>query len=370
MRTTLLVFLFTFLLAGRLGAAVGPAVDEAVKTAIDRGQTPGAVVLVLHEGKVIHRKAYGLRAKQPAKVAMTADTVFDMASLTKSIATASSIMLLVERGKLKLTEPVAHYWPAFGKNGKKDITLDQLLLHTSGLIADNPLADYKGGIAKAFENIAALKPTNKPGERFVYSDVNYIVLGHLVELVSGMPLDAFARKNLFEPLGMKETGFRPSPELCKRAAPTTKRDGKWIVGEVHDPRAHLLGGVAGHAGLFSTADDLAIFTRMLLAGGKHNGKQILSAQTVRLLTGAKAVPRGKRTRGWDVDTAYSGPRGTLFPKGVSYGHTGFTGTSIWIDPKSQTVVIILANRVHPDGKGDVRALRRAVATAVAKAVGL
>jgi uncharacterized protein YbbC (DUF1343 family) len=300
---------------------------------------------------------------------MTADTVFDLASLTKPVATATSLMLLVERGKLRLSDRVAEYLPTFGQEGKDRLTVEQLLLHVSGLIADNPEADYRDGPAKAFERIDALKPTAAPGARFVYSDVNFIVLGRLVERVAGVPLDEFARTNVFEPLGMAETTFRPKGELKARAAPTEQREGRWMLGEVHDPRSYALGGVAGHAGLFSTADDLARYARMLLRGGTLDGRRVLAAATVRTMTEPRPVPGGLRALGWDVNTAYSKNRGDLFPRDRSFGHTGFTGTSIWVDPGSDTAVIFLSNRVHPDGKGNVTRLRGQVATLAATAVG-
>jgi CubicO group peptidase (beta-lactamase class C family) len=204
--------------------------------------------------------------------------------------------------------------------------------------------------------------------KFTYSDVNFIVLGELVERLSGKPLDEFARAEIFGPLGLTDTGFRPEGKVKERCAPTEQRDGKWMVGEVHDPRAALLGGVAGHAGLFGTADDLAVFARMILNGGAHDGKTLLEPATVKLLTEPHPVPGGKRTHGWDVDTSYSANRGDVFPRGTSFGHTGFTGTSLWIDPSSRTAVIFLSNRVHPNGKGNVTRLRNQVATIAARAV--
>jgi uncharacterized protein YbbC (DUF1343 family)/CubicO group peptidase (beta-lactamase class C family) len=351
-------------------------IDDAVNAAVERGQLPGAVVLVLHRGEVVYRKALGFRSLQPDRMRMTEDTVFDLASLTKPIATSASIMLLVEQGKLRLSDPVAKYRPGFAVKGKDTITLEMLLLHTSGLVADNAVADYQDGKAKALERIDALGTLSPPGSRFRYSDVNFIILGELVEQVSGQPLDVFARKNFFEPLGMTETGFRPAETLRARCAPTEKRDGKWITGEVHDPRAHLLGGVAGHAGLFSTANDLARFARMILEGGSLDGKRVLSSVTVQQWTRTRPVPLsegekappGLRAYGWDAQTSYSSNRGEVFPAGFSFGHTGFTGTSIWIDPTTSTAVIFLSNRVHPEGKGNVNRLRGQVATLAATAV--
>jgi CubicO group peptidase (beta-lactamase class C family) len=343
-------------------------IDGVMREAIERGDCPGAVILIVRDGRVVWRKAYGERARQPGAVAMTADTVFDLASLTKPVATATSVMLLIEQGKLRLADSVSDRLPAFGQKGKEKITVEHLLLHTSGLIADNPEADYRDGRDKALERVHALTPRTAPGERFVYSDVGFIVLGELVAKVSGMSLDAFARKNVFEPLGMSDTGFRPGDKLKSRAAPTVQREGRWLVGEVHDPRAAALGGVAGHAGLFGTADDLAAFAQMMLGEGAFKGKRVLKAETVRLMTAPRAVPGGQRAYGWDVATAYSANRGKGFTKGEGYGHTGFTGTSLWIDPPSKTAVIFLSSRLHPEGKGNVNRLRGDIATIAAEAL--
>lgn len=341
-------------------------IDAVIEGALKQHRLPGAVVEVVHQGKVVFRKAYGFRSLRPVQKLMTVDTVFDLASLTKPFATATSAMILVEQRKLDLSAPVARYWPEFGDHSKEHITVEQLLLHTSGLIPDNPLSDYRHGKTAAFERIAALAPQTAPGTRFRYSDVNYIVLGHLIERLSGQRLDDFALKHIYQPLGLRDTTFRPDASLRNRAAPTEKRDGHWLVGEVHDPRAALLDGVAGHAGLFSTTDDVAVLCQMLLNGGVYGGKRILKPATVRLMTQSRRVPGGYRALGWDMQTAYSSNRGS-FPFG-SYGHTGFTGTSVWIDPGTQTAVIILANAVHPDGHGDVRRLRGQIATLVAKSV--
>src|SRR5262245_59171830 len=311
---------------------IAAAVDEGLKA----GNAPGAVVVVVRKGKVVHRGVYGSRALKPAKEAMTGDTVFDLASLTKPMATATSVMVLLEKGKLRLADPASKHLPEFKGHGKEKVTVEQLLQHTSGLIADNPLADYKAGRKKAWEKICELRLVAPPGERFVYSDVGFIVLGELVERLSGEALDAIARKNGFAPLGMDDTTFKPGKALAARAAPTQREGERWLRGEVHDPRARLLGGVAGHAGLFSTADDVAVFAQMLLGGGTYGGKRVLSAATVRLMTTPRRVPRGLRALGWDVRTSYSGNRGELFG---GFGHTGFTGTSLWVDPDAQTAVV-------------------------------
>jgi CubicO group peptidase (beta-lactamase class C family) len=352
-------------------------IDASVEDAIRRGEIPGAVVAVVHADRVVYRKAFGKRSVKPDEVAMTADTVFDLASLTKPIATGTSVMILMQQGKLKPEDPVGKYWPEFSANGKEKVTVEHLLLHTSGLTADNALADYADGRARALERIAGLKLQSPPGERFRYSDVGFIVLGELVERAGGMPLDRYTKEHVFDPLRMTETGFKPRDALKKRIAPTASRDGKIILGEVHDPRAFAMGGVAGHAGLFSSADDLTRYCRMLLRGGELDGARVLDARTVKLFTEAHAVPtsargrdgKGLRSFGWDVDTGYSAPRGDLFRKGEGYGHTGFTGTSVWIDPATATAFILLTNRVHPDGRGNATPLRRRLGTIVATAVG-
>lgn len=345
-------------------------IDATVNEAIHRGELPGAVVLVLHKGEIVYRKSFGLRAKQPVEAAMTPDTIFDLASLTKPVATATSIMLLIEQGKLRPTDPVARHIPEFGQNSKDKVTVEHLLLHTSGLSPVSPEADYRDGPATALARIYQRAPAAAPGTKFTYSDLGYIVLGQLVERLGGLPLDEFVRRHISEPLGLRDTGFRPATRLRVRVAPTERREDRWMVGEVHDPRAYRLGGVAGHAGLFSTADDLAVFARLVLGGGEVNGRRILKPETIRLMTTPRPVPGGLRAYGWDVQTSYSSNRGELFPTGRSFGHTGFTGTSLWIDPDSQTAVIFLSHRVHPNGKGNVVRLRGQVATLAAKAVGI
>ena len=350
--------------------------DEIIEAEIAKKQLPGAVVIVGRKGKVVWRRAYGNRAVEPAPEPMTVDTIFDLASLTKVVATATSIMILVERGLVRLGDPVSRYVPEFGESGKKSITVEQLLTHRSGLIPDNDVKDYEQGPEEAMRNVWKLAPLAEAGSKFIYSDVNYIVLAELVKRVSGKPVDQFASENIFRPLGMKDTGYKPDAGLTPRIAPTEKRGEKWMRGEVHDPRAHLLGGVAGHAGLFSTADDLAIYCQMILNRGEFQGARVLSPMGVARMTearpnGGNAVDGAARGIGWDIYTGYSANRGDLFPVG-SFGHTGFTGTSLWIDPSSETFVVFLCNRVHPrlDPKhpADVSSLRGRVASVVAASI--
>ena len=344
--------------------------DALVEIGINRRLAPGAVLLAGRADEVLYRKAYGARSLEPNREPMTPDTVFDLASLTKPVACATSIMLLADRGKLKVEDPVAKHLPAFAANGKAQVTIEQLLLHRGGLIADNPIDDYAKGPEETMRRVMDLSPVARPGTKFIYTDVGYIVLGEIVRAVSGRPLDQFAREEIFEPLRMADTGYRPGERLRRRAAPTERREGRWMLGEVHDPRAYALGGVAGHAGLFGTADDLSRYCRMILNGGQLDGTRVLSEATVRAMTRPRAFPDGSdaRTYGFDVDTPYSSPRGDRFPRGASFGHTGFTGTMFWMDPATKAYVVLLTNSVHPRGGGNVISLRRYVSTAVAEAL--
>ncbi len=362
----LLLILATPLVAADIDKERLGRIDAAVEAAVKRGDCPGAVVVVVHDDAVVYRKAFGQR---DGETAMTADTLFDMASVTKPVATATSVMILIEQGKLRLSDKVSKHWPEFAANGKGEVTVEQCLLHTAGLIADNAIKDYADGREKAFENIANLKLEAPAGTRFKYSDVGFLVLGELVARYGKMPLDEFAKKNVFGPLKMTTAGYTPAEALRKSAAPTGKRDGNEIRGVVHDPRAFAVGGVAGHAGLFGTADDLARYCRMLLRDGELDGKRILSPLTVKLFTEGRAVPpSGLRSPGWDVDTGFTAQRGELFPAGDGFGHTGFTGTSVWVDPPSKTAVVILTNRTLISEKVSVTELRREVGTIVASAI--
>jgi CubicO group peptidase (beta-lactamase class C family) len=341
--------------------SLADAVATEVQKAIKENEMPGCVVLINWQGKVVLREVYGDRQVEPTKEKMTIDTVFDLASLTKPVATATSVMILIERRRIKLDDPVAKYLPAFAAHGKESVTIEHLLLHTSGLIADNPLGDYEDGREAALEHICGLEPRARPGEKFVYSDVGFIVLGFIVEQVSGERLDDFARENIFQPLAMSETSFRPAESLRERAAPADKRDGKWLKGVVHDPRAALMDGVAGHAGLFSTADDLAKYAETMLNRGGRGDARLFSEDTWRLMTAPHVVPGGgKRALGWDVQSGYSTNRGKRLST-AAFGHGGFTGTSLWIDPENELFVIFLSNRLHPDGKGTVNPLAGKIA---------
>lgn len=360
--------------------------DHVIETSIEKKELPGAVVLVARHGRIAWRKAYGARAVEPQREIMTADTIFDLASLTKIVATATSIMILIEQGNLRLSDPVVQFIPEIKGGGRDAITIEQLLTHTAGFAPDFDLRERWTGYDEAIKRLYREPLRNQPGVRFVYSDINYIALGEVVHRVSGQMLDEFARRNIFVPLGMRDTGFNPAAGLKPRIAPTEKRRGQmnylgdsgenagpqgeqWLRGQVHDPTSFRMSGVAGHAGLFSTADDLAIFCQMILNGGTYNGIRILSPMGVATMTRARAIAENGSARGlgWDVATSFSTNKGDLFPLG-SFGHTGFTGTSMWIDPASDSFVIFLSNRVHPDGKGDVGPVRGRVASIVAGSV--
>jgi CubicO group peptidase (beta-lactamase class C family) len=352
--------------------------DPIVYDAIARREIPGAVLIVGHDGQVVYRKAYGNRAIEPRPGAMTPDTVFDCASLTKVVATTTAVMQLWERGKFRMNDPVAKYLPEFEQNGKQDITIRQLLVHYSGLAPDLDLTKAWEGKETAYRMAFEEAPERAPGAAFEYSDINFVVLGALVERLSGESLDAYAAKHIFASLGMKETRFVPLSSWGPRIAPTriapTEEDENHhlLRGVVHDPTARRMGGVAGHAGLFSTADDLAIFAQALLDGGRG----VLTPATIAKMTAPQQPVNGTAVRGfgWDIDSPLSSNRGELLPVG-GYGHTGFTGTSLWIDPATKTYIVLLTNAVHMNAlpakeKGSAASLRTKVATAVAVALAL
>jgi uncharacterized protein YbbC (DUF1343 family)/CubicO group peptidase (beta-lactamase class C family) len=373
--------------ADRLDTAKLEGIERVVRAAIEAKQAPGAVVLVGRRDEVHYKKAFGNRAEAPSVEPMTTDTIFDLASLTKVVATTTSVMILVEEGRIRLTDRVSSYIPGFERYGKEQITVRHLLTHVSGLRPDVDLADAWVGYDAAIDLAIEEVPESAPNDRFIYSDINFFLLGDIVRRVSGMPLDRFARARIFEPLGMKDTMFNPPASLQGRIAPTERctkygwpckgpdpstgsgQGMQMLRGVVHDPTARRMAGVAGHAGLFSTADDLSIFCRMLLGGGAYQGKRILSPLTVAKMTSPATPPGERNVRGfgWDMDSSFSANRGELLPLG-SFGHTGFTGTSLWMDPTTGLFVVFLSNRLHPDGRGDVTPLRARVSTIAASAI--
>ncbi|MDO8544001.1 MAG: DUF1343 domain-containing protein [Opitutaceae bacterium] len=344
------------------------AIDAVIAEAVEAKKLPGGVVWLEHNGDV-YQKAYGNRALAPAPEPITENTIYDAASLTKVVATTTAIMQLIELGTLDLNAPVTRYLPAFAANGKQSVTVRHLLTHTSGL---RPDLDYKpawSGIEPAVQRACAESLRNPPGAKVIYSDINFIVLGELVRIASGRRLDDYAAREIFGPLQMTDSGFLPPAAKLARIAPTQMTEGNMLRGVVHDPSSRMMGGVAGHAGVFTTAADLARFCRMLLNGGELDGVRVLSTESVAQMTRPQIDGSDRRGLGWDIDSGYSGPRGRWFPAGASFGHTGFTGTSIWIDPGSRSFVIFLSNRVHPAGKGDVVPLRREIGTLAAEAIG-
>ena len=353
------------------------AMESEVRTSVAAGRLPGAVLWLEHSGTAWH-KAIGDRAIQPKRETLTEDTIYDAASLTKAVATATAVMKLQEQGKIGLDDPVSRHIPGFAGNGRDAVAVRHLLTHHSGLAAGIAAKDDWHGADRALELACALVPTGPPGTVYRYSDVNFILLGKIVENVSGIPLDRFCEREIFKPLGMNDTGFRrfdptaPPPPPAKdaaRIAPTTVQpDGSALRGIVHDPTSRRMGGVAGHAGLFLTAADLAKFCRMMLNGGRSGKTRILRQSTVDLMTGVR-TPDGSARRGlgWDIDSPHAGQRGGHFPLG-GFGHTGWTGPSVWIDPFSGTFLIFLTNRNHPTENGSAGELRNRLATYAAEAV--
>ena len=363
------------------------AIDSIVNNAVAQHQLPGAVVVIGHDGRVVFRRAYGMRSLVPVREKMTLDTIFDMASLTKPLITATAVMQLYQQGKIGIDDPVAKYLPEFAANGKGSITIRDLLTHYSGLPPDLPLVDPWEGKETGYRLAFAIAPLRPAGLQFQYSDINFIVLGALVERISGMPLDEYALRYIIRPLGLTHTRFLPWDAWLPRIAPTQWEHGAaasgnphaepvphdvMLRGVVHDPTSRRMGGVAGHAGLFCDGDDLAVYSQNLLdrlAG--HPSRFPLSRIVLEKMVAPEQPATGTALRGfgWDIDSPYSSNRGTLFPVG-SFGHTGFTGTSLWIDPVSDTYVIVLANSVHPDGPKSITALRGRIADAAAVALGI
>ena len=432
LRQTAIVFafcLFSFTFAAAQGLpvsapnAVGMSaeklnqIDALVEKDIADKKMPGAVVIVGRKGKIVYRKAFGNRALVPTVEKMTVDTIFDAASLTKPIATATSIMILVEQGKLRLNDTIGKFIPEIEDENAKKVTIQQLLTHVSGYRPDFDLGEKWTGREGMLAALKKEKLRNPAGTKFVYSDIGFIVLGEIIERVSTWRIDLFVKADIFQQIGMTDSRFNfrsadydvtkqsvfcinpvtsndniskkflseKQPAYC-RTAPTEnikgqnsylgskfegdEKTGNQILrGQVHDPTAYRMGGVAGHAGLFTTADDLARYCQMLLNGGVLDGKRVMSAQTIAKMTAPYVVSETGDTRGlgWDMNTSFSSNRGEFFPLG-SFGHTGFTGTSVWVDRVTQTFVVFMSNRVHPDGKGDVTSTRARVATIAASAI--
>jgi len=344
------------------------AMDLAIQTAISNHQCPGGVLWLEQDGKSYH-KAFGNRALIPKVESMTEDTLFDAASLTKVVATTPAVLLLIERGLIGLDSPVHQYIPEFTGEGREHVTIRQLLTHTSGLREDIETRTDWHGQSVAIQKACEEKLQTTPGTAFKYSDINFFLLGEIVQRVSHTPVEEFVQREIYGPLKMKDTGFLPPAKKLKRIAPTEVVEGQPFKGVVHDPTSRHMGGVAGHAGLFITAHDLARYARMLVNNGKLDGVQLFKAETVKLMTSVQtpeSIP-AKRGLGWDIDSAFSGPRGDHFPVG-SYGHTGWTGTSVWINPGSKTFIIFLSNRNHPTEAGNVKELRKKLGTLAAEAV--
>ncbi len=346
-------------------------IDQLVQDGLEQNLMPGCVVTIGRKGKIVFQKAYGYRQLEPEKKPMRTDTVFDMASITKPMATATSVMMLMEQGKIRIRNRVSTYIPEFANNGKEPITVMQLLTHQAGFVPDNAVADYELGREDAFTKIHALKTMYDPGTRFVYSDVGFILLDDLIERQSGKNVHEFSQTHLFGPLGMRETGYIPDDALKQRAVTTEQRDGEWMQGDVHDPRAWLMKGVAGHAGLFSTANDIAIYAQMMLNGGHYDGHRFLSRATVEMMTRPYRIVEGEKVSirglGWDKLTGYSSNRAENMSE-RAFGHGGFTGTVLWIDPELDLFFIFLSNRVHPNGKGSVNHLAGRIATVAVGAI--
>jgi CubicO group peptidase (beta-lactamase class C family) len=367
--------------AGSAGGAEGVMLEpgavgafrEAVRQAVWDRVIGGGSWWLERKGQAA-RGAYGFAVKAPEEMKTRAGegTVYDAASLTKVMATTPCVMRLVEEGMVELERPVRALVPEFAGEGRERITVRQLLTHTSGLKPGLSRAEAWEGWDEAIRLACATEPLDAPDAVFRYSDINFILLGEVVRRAAGKGLEAFAREAVFEPLGMADTGFRPGEALRGRIAATERDEaGRMLRGEVHDPTARRMGGVAGHAGLFTTARDAARYARSVVQGGALEGRRILREETVRRMT-AVATPKGmeaRRALGWDVDTTYSRPRGA-FPAGKSFGHTGFTGCCLWIDPGAEAFYVFLGNRLHEtDPKTDSRMLYEILGEHAGRAAG-
>jgi uncharacterized protein YbbC (DUF1343 family) len=343
-------------------------ITDIVEKAVQTKKIRGAVVVVGNYGKVVYKKSFGIRTSDHDPVPMTDDTIFDLASLTKAVATGTAIMMLSDSGKLNIDDPVIKYWPAFQGGGKSKITIRQLLTHYSGFSPGLDLNPNKKGNDAVLKRIIAEKPVAAPGSMFIYSDTNFQVLGELVYRISGKTLDIYCADHIFKPLGMTNTTFNPPLDWRPRIAPT-RFGSKWSYGVPHDPECRIMGGVAGHAGLFSTAGDLSKFAEMMLRRGDFGGTKLLKPQTVEQMTSSQSPPGKKHLHGlgWDmVEAFYDCPEKELPPG--SYGHLGYTGAALWIDPADMTYIILLANRNYPNGRKNVKILRAEIRAVVSEAL--
>jgi uncharacterized protein YbbC (DUF1343 family)/CubicO group peptidase (beta-lactamase class C family) len=344
-------------------------VSAAAGDAVASGEIPGVVVLVGRGDDVLYHQSFGWRRIVPDPVPMTPDTVFDIASLTKPLGTTLAVMSLVERGEVKLDAPLGRYLKEYRGRALQGVTIRRLLTHSAGLPAIPPTASVSVGMPAAVAHLAKLPLDYPPGSAFQYSDTGFILLGELVRRVSGEPLDRYLDRVIFKPLGMPDTRFNPPARLRDRIAATEYHNGHMLVGEVHDPRARALGGVAGHAGMFSTAADVARLCRMLVNGGVLDGKRIFKAETIEQMWSRSMEGNGSRALGWDVSSTFSRTMSPYFPP-EAVGHLGFTGTAVWIDPPTRSYLVLFTNRVHPNGGGanQIRELRTRVAAAASAAL--
>ena len=345
------------------------SMEAAIRLGIHEKHLPGGVLWFQHRDNIVHR-AFGNRQVDPDIYPTKLDTIYDAASLTKVVATTPAVMWLVEHGKLDLEQPVANYLPKFQGDGKERILVRQLMTHTSGLrpgIRSKPMwTGYETGL----DRIWADQLIHEPDTKFVYSDINFILLGELVRQVSGQWLNVFCEEKFFGPLRMEDTGFNPDPTLCSRIAPTTREGDEVVHGIVHDPTSRKMGGITGHAGLFFTAQDVSRYAQMLLNGGELDGVRVLEAETVRQMTSPQTALEVSSLRGlgWDVASSYASLRGAHFTPNLSFGHTGWTGTSLWVDPSLNSFVIFLSNRNHPTEAGRTRDTRYQLSTLAVESI--
>lgn len=339
-------------------------IDCLLERAMSHGLIAGGVVVIGNSRNTLFCRAYGRLSCAPDSRPVETDTLFDIASLTKVVATAPAVLKLVEEKRVSLVDPVSKWFPEFRGKGKDDLLVMHLLTHTSGL--DDFSFSPVNPLQKAIEHVAAMKSVRKPGYHFKYADINFILLGELVRRVTGEGLDRYAAENIFSPLRMDDTGFNPQLEAAVRCAATLNSENSILVGLVQDPSARLLGGVAGHAGLFSTASDLSRFCRMVLNGGTLGGRQVLSDRTIEQMTVPYFSQDSKvfRGLGWDISSPYSSPRGNGFSE-VSFGHTGYSGSSIWIDPEAKLYVVLLTARLDYKRTREFNKLRSDLSTITA-----